>query len=342
VKVKVTPLDIRQKEFKRAVRGYAEEEVDLFLDEIADELEQLSKESAELVERLRRQEGELSSNQQLRDALEKILVSAQLQADETRAKAAQEAEQVVRSAESRARDLVSESYAEVQRVQQALVQLKHLEEDFRSKFQSLLQNHLRVLAEPAIALPVTEAVVTPTPTPAVTPASAPPVAAAPAAATAPVAAAISMPETPFVVPTSLEQVPEFQRVPDASTTVAASVQAVAENPAQVAPEGPVATAPEAPESAIPAVLQPPASLVWSDETGDSSEEDTETTDQGAVVQAADDDLTVSMSDAPTVVSDDAANLGIEDPLHGFFFSGKDDPAADAVFGDKSKPRDFEW
>jgi len=166
--VKVTPLDIRQKEFKRAVRGYAEEEVDLFLDEIADELERLSKESAELVERLHRQEGELSSNQQLRDALEKILVSAQLQADETRAKAAREAEQIVLSAESRARELVSESYTEVQRVQQALVQLKHLEEDFRSKFQSLLQNHLRVLAEPAIALPVTETVVAPTPTPAVT------------------------------------------------------------------------------------------------------------------------------------------------------------------------------
>ena len=35
--MKLTPLDIRHKEFKRAMRGYADVEVDEFLDEVADE-----------------------------------------------------------------------------------------------------------------------------------------------------------------------------------------------------------------------------------------------------------------------------------------------------------------
>ena len=48
--MKVTPLDIRRKEFKRAVRGYADEEVDLFLDEVADEFERLHQEAADLQE----------------------------------------------------------------------------------------------------------------------------------------------------------------------------------------------------------------------------------------------------------------------------------------------------
>ncbi len=65
---------------------------------------------------------------------------------------------MLRDAESRAQGILSDSYAEVQRVQQALVQLKQLEEDFRSKFQSLLQGHLKVLSEPAIATPVAEQV----------------------------------------------------------------------------------------------------------------------------------------------------------------------------------------
>ena len=30
--MKLTPLDIRQKEFRRAMRGYSDEEVDVFLD----------------------------------------------------------------------------------------------------------------------------------------------------------------------------------------------------------------------------------------------------------------------------------------------------------------------
>jgi cell division initiation protein len=51
--VKVTPLDIRRKEFKRSVRGYADEEVDLFLDEVADESERLFQENVELQERIR-------------------------------------------------------------------------------------------------------------------------------------------------------------------------------------------------------------------------------------------------------------------------------------------------
>ena len=44
--VKITPLDIRRKEFKRSMRGYADEEVDVFLDEVADEFERLERKAS--------------------------------------------------------------------------------------------------------------------------------------------------------------------------------------------------------------------------------------------------------------------------------------------------------
>ena len=47
--MKLTPLDIRHKEFKRGMRGYVDGEVDEFLDEVADEFERLFKENIELV-----------------------------------------------------------------------------------------------------------------------------------------------------------------------------------------------------------------------------------------------------------------------------------------------------
>jgi DivIVA domain-containing protein len=49
----LTPVDIRDKQFKRGVRGYMEVEVDEFLDQVVDEFERMAKESIELSERLK-------------------------------------------------------------------------------------------------------------------------------------------------------------------------------------------------------------------------------------------------------------------------------------------------
>jgi len=156
--VKVTPLDIRRKEFKRSMRGYSDEEVDLFLDEVADEFERLFQENIELQERVQRLEEQMAAHAQLREALEKTLITAQIQADEIRANARKESELILRDAELKARDIIGESYKETQRVQQTLIQLKRLEEDFRFKFRSLLEGHLKLLDEAPIGVPSREGV----------------------------------------------------------------------------------------------------------------------------------------------------------------------------------------
>lgn len=145
--MKLTPLDIRHKEFRRAMRGYSDEEVDVFLDEVADEFERLFQENIEAEERIHRLEQQLAQFEGLKETLQNTLVTAQQQADEMRANARKEAELILRDAELKSRDIVSESYAEKQRVQQALIQLKQIEEDFRFKFRSLLEAHLNLLAE---------------------------------------------------------------------------------------------------------------------------------------------------------------------------------------------------
>ena len=43
----ITPMDIHNKEFSRSFRGYNEDEVDQFLDEIVEEFERLYKENLE-------------------------------------------------------------------------------------------------------------------------------------------------------------------------------------------------------------------------------------------------------------------------------------------------------
>ncbi|GAB4253247.1 MAG: hypothetical protein Kow00129_14230 [Thermoleophilia bacterium] len=149
--MKLTPLDIRHREFRRAVRGYSDEEVDIFLDEVADEFERLYQENIDLQERLRVLEDQVKQYENLKDTLQKTLVSAQKQADETSMNARKEAELILRDAELRGRDIVNEAYSAKQKVQQSLIQLKRVEEDFRFKFRSLLEAHLNLLSEDEVS-----------------------------------------------------------------------------------------------------------------------------------------------------------------------------------------------
>ena len=143
--MKVTPIDIRHKEFRRAMRGYSEEEVDLFLDEVADGFEVLFKENLELQDEIHRLKGQVAQYESLKETLQRTLISAQQQADETRANARKEGELILRDAELQARNIIAESYAEKQKVQQSVAQLRQAEDDFRFKFRSLLEAHLNLL-----------------------------------------------------------------------------------------------------------------------------------------------------------------------------------------------------
>ncbi len=149
--MKLTPLDIRHKEFRKAMRGYSEEDVDVFLDEVADEFERLIQENIDLRERAQRLQEQVAQHDELKETLQKTLVGAQQQADDTRATARKEGDLILRDSELKGRDIISEAHAEKQRVQQSLIQLRQIEEDFRFKFRSLLEAHLNLLAEDEVS-----------------------------------------------------------------------------------------------------------------------------------------------------------------------------------------------
>lgn len=145
--MKVTPLDIRKKEFRRSVRGYLDEDVDVFLDTVADEVERIAKVNAELENKVKSLEDEIAGHAHIREALEKTLVAAQLQSDEIRTNAQKESESMLRDAEAKAKAVVDDFYAQTQAAQQTLMQLKLLEEDFRFKFKALLEGYLKLVEE---------------------------------------------------------------------------------------------------------------------------------------------------------------------------------------------------
>jgi cell division initiation protein len=150
--MKLTPLDIRHKEFKRGMRGYADVEVDEFLDEVADEYERLFKENIDLGERVETLEGQVGGYKRIEDTLQKTLVSAQASAEELKLNATKEAQLILHEAEIKARQLVNDSYTEKQAIDQSMAKLKSADQDFRFRFKQLLDGYMKQLEEtPAVA-----------------------------------------------------------------------------------------------------------------------------------------------------------------------------------------------
>jgi len=153
--MKLTPLDIRHKEFKRGMRGYADEEVDEFLDEVADEYERLFKENIDLSERLETLEDKVKQYRRIEETLQKTLVSAQQSAEELKANASKEAQLILRDAEFKARQMVSDLYSDRQNLEKTIAGLRGVEQDVRFRLRTLLETFLKQLEEaPPVAAEV--------------------------------------------------------------------------------------------------------------------------------------------------------------------------------------------
>lgn len=158
--MKITPLDLRKQEFKRAMRGYDVHEVDAFLEMVAKEMEELLRENSVLTERLRELDLKIDDYRNMEKTLQGTLTSAQRTADDLKKNAGKEAELIVRNAKMRATRLVEEARAKVTDLQAEVSALEGQREVFVAKFKSMIEVQQRLLEahslgkrRPAIAKP---------------------------------------------------------------------------------------------------------------------------------------------------------------------------------------------
>jgi len=149
--MKLTPLDIRHKEFKRGMRGYADVEVDEFLDEVADEYERLFKENIDLNERVEALEEKVAAYKRIEETLQKTLVSAQQSAEELKANASKESQLILRDAELKARQMVSDLYSDRQSLEKQIQGLRGVEQELRMRLRTMLQTFLKQLEDAPVA-----------------------------------------------------------------------------------------------------------------------------------------------------------------------------------------------
>lgn len=142
---KVAPIDIQHRSFKKALQGYDRAEVDQFLDEIIETLEDDAQQAAALQAEVNDLKERISHFKAMEESLQNTLVLAQRTADEVKASAHKEADLIKEQARiSAEREIATftDSAAEARREHQ---RANEAAEKARSELRSLLTTHLALL-----------------------------------------------------------------------------------------------------------------------------------------------------------------------------------------------------
>jgi cell division initiation protein len=138
--VSLTVKDILEKTFKRSFKGYDENEVDKFLDQIIDEFKALQNDNAALKEAL---DAEVQRAKRIKETEETImhtLVSAQKSAERIMGEAARKAEVVIDNAENTAKRRAEQTMKELADSQRKLGDLKNNARGFAKSFAEMINN----------------------------------------------------------------------------------------------------------------------------------------------------------------------------------------------------------
>lgn len=138
----LTPMDIQNKEFKKGFRGYSEDEVDEFLDQIMIDYEKLYKENMELKEKIEKTHDQMDKYKNIEETLKNTLIVAQSSAEEVRGNALKKSELIIGEAEQQAKEILHNSRSEVEKVKQEYEEVKKQMQIFKTRYKTLLQSQL--------------------------------------------------------------------------------------------------------------------------------------------------------------------------------------------------------
>jgi DivIVA domain-containing protein len=157
--IDLTPLEVRKKkgDFRRGLRGYEPDEVDTFLDLVADRLEELVRENRALRESVGRIEEQVGQYRERERALTDALVSAQEYREQARAQAEREAELRLREAEAEAARLQAETRRELAREEEGLRRIRSRRVQLMESFRAFLERELSEVTHEIDALQQAEA-----------------------------------------------------------------------------------------------------------------------------------------------------------------------------------------
>ncbi|MCD5322608.1 MULTISPECIES: DivIVA domain-containing protein [Pontibacillus] len=141
----LTPLDIHNKEFTRGFRGYDEDEVNEFLDQIIKDYELVIREKKNLEEKVSQLDEKLGHFSNIEETLNKSILVAQETAEEVKGHANKESKLIVKEAEKNADRIINEALSKSRRISLEVEELKKQAKVFRTRLKMMVEAQLDML-----------------------------------------------------------------------------------------------------------------------------------------------------------------------------------------------------
>jgi DivIVA domain-containing protein len=138
----LTPLDARRFEFGRSMRGYDKARVEEFRQQVADELERLTRVNQELESKAKGFNEQLRSFRERDKALNDALISAQQLRAEIREQAEREAQLILREARAEAERLQDTMKQDLHTLQDQVAALERARRSYLAQLRLLVERQL--------------------------------------------------------------------------------------------------------------------------------------------------------------------------------------------------------
>jgi cell division initiation protein len=156
--MKLTPIDLQQKTFRKVrLGGLEEREVRSFLELCAHELEEMTRKLNKQDEELRRREARINEFRDREQLLQQTLTTAQRLADEMKNSTRKEADIVLSDAELQAEKIIANAQQRRMQLIGEIDELKRARAGFIQQLSSMLETHRSILehirGEPSVSEP---------------------------------------------------------------------------------------------------------------------------------------------------------------------------------------------
>jgi cell division initiation protein len=143
--MKLTPLDIQQRQFKIRFRGFDVREVDTFLEQTADTIESLRSEIEGFQAEIRRLKLECQAYQEREETFKRTMLNAQTVLEQMKQNAQKAAELVIAEAEVKADKMLNRAHNRLAQLHEDIAELKRQRMQIEVQIRSILEGHTKLL-----------------------------------------------------------------------------------------------------------------------------------------------------------------------------------------------------
>lgn len=141
----LSPIDIHNKEFTSKFRGYDEDEVNEFLEQIMKDFENILEENKALKSSLKQSNEQVSHFNSIEQTLQKSILTAQEAAEDVRRNSMKESQLIIKEAEKNADRIVNEALSRSRKISMEIEDLKKQSKVFRTRFKMLIEAQLDLI-----------------------------------------------------------------------------------------------------------------------------------------------------------------------------------------------------